>query len=199
MKIILADDHSLFLDGLRSMLGPDTCCYEADCLHQTLNQLEAHPDTKLILMDLQMPGMEEFNGLKQVRQLYPDIPLIVVSMHNEPKIIQKALSLGISGYIPKTHSFESMQKAIDLVLSGFKYVPEEALADNGVAISASPPLTQRQKDVYQLIMQGKSNQEIADTLYISLSTVKMHVGTVLKHAGAKNRSQLLAAGNNLFS
>jgi DNA-binding NarL/FixJ family response regulator len=194
MKIILADDHSLFIDGLRSMLGPDARCYEADSLHQTLSQLEAHPDTKLILMDLQMPGMEEFNGLRQVRQLYPDIPLIVVSMHNEPEIIQTALSLGISGYIPKTHSFESMQKAIDLVLGGIKYVPEEALVYASMATPVSTPLTRRQRDVYQLIMQGKSNQEIADELCISLSTVKMHVSTVLKHAGAKNRSQLLAAG-----
>ncbi len=197
MKIILADDHSLFLDGLRSMLEPGASCYEADCLPKTLSQLEAHPDAKLILMDLQMPGMNEFSGLKQIRLLYPDIPLIVVSMHNEPEIIRRALSLGISGYIPKTHSFESMQKAIDLVLAGDRYVPQEALAYTDTS-AVGTPLTQRQKDVYRLIMQGKSNQEIADELCISLSTVKMHVSTVLKCTGTKNRSQLLAAGKNLF-
>jgi DNA-binding NarL/FixJ family response regulator len=199
MKIILADDHSLFRDGLRSMLEPVATCYEADCFQETLGQLKTHPDAKLILMDLKMPGMDNFKGLIEIRQLYPDIPLIVVSMHSESNIIQLALSYGISGYIPKTHNFESMQKAIDLVLSGVQYVPQEILSFANSASTGANRLTKRQKEIYLLLMQGKANQEIADELYISLSTVKMHVSTVLKSTGAKNRSQLIATKTCLFN
>jgi len=199
MKIILADDHSLFRDGLRSMLEPGATCYEAATLQETKDQLVSHPDTGLILMDLKMPGMDEFDGLIQVRTLHPDIPLIVVSMHNEPEVIRIALSHGISGYIPKTHSFESMQRAIDVVLSGMPYVPSEVLEHSDNTAFKATSLTRRQKDVYQLLMLGKSNQEIADKLCISLSTVKMHVSTVLRTAGVKSRSQLLAARKNLIS
>jgi len=196
MKIILADDHSLFRDGLRSMLGSDACCHEASSLEEMLIQLEAHSDAELILMDLNMPGMDGFDGLKQVRGLYPDIPLIVVSMHCEQGIIQEALSHGVAGYIPKTHSFESMQKAIDLALSGTPYVPQEILDCGSTDATPAIKLTRRQKDIYALLMQGKSNQEIADKLFISLSTVKMHVSTVLGKTGVKNRAQLLASKRN---
>jgi DNA-binding NarL/FixJ family response regulator len=196
MKIILADDHPLFRDGLRSMLGSEANCHEASNLNEILIHLELHSDTKLILMALNMPGMDGFDGLKKVRRLYPEIPLIVVSMHCDPAIIRTAFSHGASGYIPKTHSFECMQKAIDLVLSGSPYIPQEALANGNSGDSPAIHLTRRQKDIYALLMQGKSNQEIADSLCISLSTVKMHVGSVLEKAGVKNRSQLLALGRN---
>jgi len=199
MKIILADDHALFREGLRGMLEPEAVCYEASSLQETLTLLELHPDTRLILMDLNMPGMVNFQGLEEVRSRYPDIPLIIVSMHCEPSIIQAALSHGISGYIPKTHNFESMQRAVDLVLGGTPYVPQEALAHSSSTLPQKVKLTQRQQDTYELLMKGRSNQEIADELCISLSTVKMHVSTVLERVGAKNRTQLLAAGRNIFS
>jgi DNA-binding NarL/FixJ family response regulator len=198
MKIILADDHLLFRDGLRSMLRPEVTCIDAEDLQQALKQLDMHSDASLILMDLKMPGMNEFDGLKQVRELYPNIPVIVVSMHSEPSIIRRAMSYGISGYIPKTHSFEAMQSAIDMVLSGNSYIPEEILNSKQDSATKFNSLTKRQQEVYQLIMQGMSNQEIADKLYISLSTVKMHVSTILKAAEVSSRSQLLASGNSLF-
>lgn len=198
MKIILADDHSLFREGLRSMLEPDAVCYEASSLPEMLDLLQDHPDAGLILMDLKMPGMVDFQGLETVRELHPDTPLIIVSMHCEPDVIQTTLSCGVSGYIPKTHSFESMRRAIDLVLSGTPYVPQEALLDVNSPLSKTSKLTRRQLDVYERLIKGKTNQEIADELYISLSTVKMHVSTVLEKAGAKNRTQLLAANRDVF-
>jgi DNA-binding NarL/FixJ family response regulator len=196
MKIILADDHLLFRDGLRSMLQPEMSCIDAEDLQGTLKQLEIHPDADLVLMDLKMPGMNNFDGLEQVRKQHPDIPIIVVSMHSDPSIIRKAMSYGISGYIPKTHSFEAMQAAIDMVLSGIHYIPEEVLNSDLEKVKKYDLLTKRQRDVYQLLMQGMSNQEIADKLYISLSTVKMHVSTILKIAGVASRSQLLASGSS---
>jgi DNA-binding NarL/FixJ family response regulator len=194
----LADDHSLFRDGLRSMLQPEMTCCEAETLQETLSQLDKHQDAGLILMDLKMPGMNEFDGLREVRKRNPDIPIIVVSMHNEPNVIRKAMSYGISGYIPKTHSFEEMQMAIDMVLSGITYIPKEVLEGNQTKDDKFSRLTRRQQDVYRLLMDGMSNQEIADKLYISLSTVKMHVSTILKTAGVTSRSQLLASGNSLL-
>ena len=195
MKIILADDHALFREGLRTLLEPLGDCLEASDLGEMLGLLEQHPETELILMDLKMPGLEDLETLGQVRRQYPRTPLIVVSMHEEPEIIRAVLALGVSGYIPKSHTFESMRRAIELVLSGSPYVPQEALehpeaTTNPTAIQ----LTHRQKEIHALLMQGKSNQEIADALSISLSTVKMHVGTVLEKFGVKSRAQLQALG-----
>ena len=119
-------------------------------------------------------------------------------MHCEADIIQAALSYGISGYIPKTHNFESMQMAINLALCGTPYVPQEALIHTNNSLSQRAKLTRRQQDIYARLMDGKSNQEIADELCISLSTVKMHVSTVLERVGVKSRSQLLAASRNSF-
>ncbi|WP_177419412.1 response regulator transcription factor [endosymbiont of Lamellibrachia barhami] len=198
MKIILADDHSLFREGLRSMLEPDAVCYEASSLPEMLDLLQDHPDANLILMDLKMPGMVDFQGLDTVRERHPDTPLIIVSMHCEPDVIQTALSRGISGYIPKTHSFESMRSAIDLVLSGTPYVPQEALTDVNTHLSKKAKLTRRQQEIYELLIKGRTNQEIADELFISLSTVKMHVSMVLERIGVKNRTQLLADSRNIF-
>ena len=198
MKIILADDHSLFRDGLRSMLQPEMACYDAETLHEIIDLLGTHKDVRLILMDLKMPGMNEFDGLREVRERFPDIPVIVVSMYSEPDIIRKAMSYGISGYIPKTHSFEAMQAALNMVLNGITYIPEEVLGGTQEKDANVHRLTRRQLDVYHLLMEGMSNQEIADKLYISLSTVKMHVSTILKTAGVTRRSQLLASGNSLL-
>ncbi len=200
MKIILADDHHLFRDGLRTMLEPEAVCHEASSLQETLDILTAHPDAGLILMDLKMPGMVNFRGIEEVRRRHPRIPLVVVSMHDDPAIINEALSHGVSGYIPKTHSFDSMRKAIDLVLTGATYVPQEMLHPTvGAPARSKIPLTRRQREIYELLMQGKSNQQIADELCISLSTVKMHVGTVLEKAGVNSRAQLLAAGRDPFN
>jgi DNA-binding NarL/FixJ family response regulator len=200
MKIILADDNQLFRDGLRAMLEPEATCHEAADLRETLAQLAKNPDAGLVLMDLNMPGMAAVQGIDEVRRRHPRIPLVVVSMHDDPAVIGEVLSRGVSGYIPKTHSFEAMRKAIDLVLAGTTYVPEEMLHRGGASPAANPTrLTRRQKDVYDRLMQGKSHQEIADELFISLSTVKMHVGSVLEKAGVDSLAQLLAADRNPFS
>jgi len=197
MKIILADDHSLFREGVRSMLEPEASCYEASDLAGLLALLEFHSDAELILMDLKMPGMVDFQGVEAVRAKYPDIPLIIVSMYCEAEVIEEALAHGISGYIPKTHSFETMQRAIDLVLSGSLYVPPELLV-RPVDVPQKAHLTRRQREIYQQLMNGNSNQEIADALCISLSTVKMHVSTVFERVGVKSRVQLLASERGLF-
>ena len=196
MKIILADDHALFRQGLRTLLEPLGDCLEASDLGEMLDLLEKHPEVELILMDLKMPGLDDLETLSQVRRQYPRTPLIVVSMHEEPEIIRAVLALGVSGYIPKSHTFESMRRAIDLVLSGSPYVPQEALEHPATTNPATIQLTHRQKEIHALLMQGKSNQEIADTLHISLSTVKMHVGMVLEKFKVKSRAQLMALGQS---
>lgn len=196
MKIILADDHSLFREGLRSLLEPQARCFEAASLVEMQALLQSHADIDLVLMDLKIPGLTDLVGVEALRAQYPHIPLVVVSLHDEPEIIQAALAHGIAGYIPKSHNFESMCHAIDLVLSGLPYVPQEVLNPNGHLCGAM--LTPRQQQIYALLMQGKSNQEIADALGISLSTVKMHVGTVLEKNGSKSRTQLLANSHHTF-
>jgi len=201
VKILIADDHALFRDALKSI----TLSIQSECSHllagslqETLDLLSRHPDMTLLLIDLKMPGMNSVDDIQQVRTLYPNIPMIVVSMYGEREIIQQAFEYGASGYIPKTYEAEQTKHAISLVLAGGRYVPEEILQPVRQNASESQ-LTRRQKGVLHLILKGYSNQEIADELYISLSTVKMHVSQIMQKHGVKSRAQLIAESRGGFT
>jgi len=200
MKIIIADDHALFRDALKTIthaINADCKHFEAANLKETLHLCATHPDAALTLIDLNMPGMNSVEDIAQVHKLRPDMPLVVVSMYGESEIIQKAFSHGASGYIPKTYDAGKTSQAISMVLSGGRYIPEEILQHAAVNLDG-PHLTRRQQGVLKLILKGYSNQSIADELYITLSAVKMHVGNIMKKHDVKSRVQLITEHQNKF-
>jgi DNA-binding NarL/FixJ family response regulator len=200
IKILQADDHPLFREGIRHLLikqlAPEVMTLEASTIQTTLEIIKQHHDIDLILLDLTMPGMEDFAGFYSIEQCNPTIPIVILSASEEPTDIQKALSAGAVGYIPKSSTSDIMINALKLVLNGGMYYPDfpypletqwiGKLADEAQWVDK---LTPRQRQVLELMAEGYSNQQIAEKLFLSENTVKHHVSAILNVLEVKSRTQ----------
>jgi DNA-binding NarL/FixJ family response regulator len=204
MRVLLADDHALFREGVRLVLenlvdGP-LDVVEAGDFVQAVAALRAGGEFDVGLVDLNMPGMDGFDGIEAVCRAAPNMHLVVISASESPSDVRRALDAGAQGYIAKTSSSSSMLDAIRQVLSGDTYLSprlEVASANEGAAgrDQARNVLTPRQRDVLAMLRQGKSNKEIARDLNLAEITVKLHVTAILRALGVENRTQaaILAA------
>lgn len=204
MKLVIADDHDLFRDGLRLLLEtqfPDIEILEAVDFKSALDCV-SQGGVDLILTDLGMPSMDGESGVKAMLSADPAMKVVVISGHEEPDQIDQMLSLGISGYIPKSSSSDLTLNAIKLAMSGGVYLPPLLLTENSSTDEPSMPvggdfldglpLTPRQKEITNLLATGKSNAVIAYELGISEGTVRIHVSAVLRALGVFNRTQVAA-------
>lgn len=211
MKLLLADDHTLFRDALVQYIEraePLAKVTLARDFPEVLQAMEITPEQDLILLDLRMPGMNGMEGFKAIRDKYPDIPVALMSGVAESEDVRAAIDLGAVGYFPKTLSGKALIKAIQLVLTGQKFIPydhssggimpsyydggqrsdavEKVIAPRNVA---EINLTPREKDVLSYLAKGASNKEIATALGLQVVTVKLHVRGVCRKLDAKNRTQ----------
>lgn len=202
MRILISDDHALLRSGLGMVVKhafPAAEIEEAADLPQTLEVLRQNPPLDVILLDLRMPGMNGFEGLRQVRQLAPRTPVAILSAYSDRELISEALREGAKGYIPKASSESVLRHALALLSEGGSYVPLEILdtqegypvAARGALAEDSPlrALTPRQLDTLALLVEGCSNKEIARKLGVIESTVKTHVKIILRKLGVSNRTQ----------
>lgn len=204
MRVLLADDHALFREGVRLVLenlvdGPLEVIEAGDFV-QAVSSLRAGSEFDIGLCDLNMPGMDGFDGIEAICRAAPNMHLVVISASEAPMDVRRALDAGAQGYIAKTSSSSAMLEAIGQVLSGETYLSpklEVASADggNGGRDQARNALTPRQRDVLAMLRQGKSNKEIARDLNLAEITVKLHVTAILRALGVENRTQaaILAA------
>ncbi len=210
-KILIADDHELSRDGLTILVHDrlaDTAVLEAGDLDAALDLLVANPDVDLIVVDLGMPGMAGGASLRNLRESYPRAKLVVLSASRERADILDAIAGGIHGYIVKALPADGIAAALQHVLAGgvsfppeVADLPAEAEAEAAVASSMPPPeidlarLTARQRDVLRELAKGHATKEIARTLGLAESTVKIHLAALYRHLGARNRTQaaILAA------
>lgn len=201
MKILVADDHALYRDGLRQIaqrLGEGAIVLEASDWASALEVIDAHPDIALAMVDLNMPGKESFAGLAAVIDHAETIPVVVVSASGSPVDMKRTLDAGAMGYISKSETTAVMYNALQLVLSGGIYVPpgmiQPAAAGRRQGDSALPfGLTPKQYEVLKELIEGKSNKEIARALDLSPVTVKAHVGAIFKSLQVTNRAQAIRA------
>lgn len=205
MKILIADDHALFREGLRQIVQP--LAEEADILEahdwQTaLAHVAQEPDMALALMDLGMPGMEAFTGLKTFLDRAETVPVVVISASESVLDMKRALDAGAMGYVAKSEARPVMLSALRLVLSGGIYVPprlvQSPLSNQSDRDSTQPfGLTPRQFEVLNALVQGKSNKQIARDLNLSGATVKAHVGAIFKTLNVNNRLQAIRMAENV--
>lgn len=202
MKLILADDHTLFRNGLALLLkahSADCEIWEGDGLDAALAEAQAHPDATIALLDLHMPGMEGVRGIRRFVELNPALPLIILTGADDPQQIQDVLAAGASGFIPKSSTSAVMLSAIQLVLSGGTYIPPQALSNaptsapsraiSTVREHAQTQLTERQMQVLRLLAAGKPNKAICRELDIEEGTVKAHIATIFRVLDVVNRTQ----------
>lgn len=212
MKILIADDHELFLRGLEFILKSEYPTAQI-CLSknytEVFEQLDKSTDFDLIITDLAMPGANWLEALKKIHDMAKDAPIVIISAVFDKEIVQKTLEVGVSGYIPKSSSNAVMLSAINLVLAGGVYIPHELLnneIDNQEitqefqklktfgddekeksVVANKKKLTPRQIDVVKAIARGLSNKMIAYELGLTEGTVKVHVTVILKVLGVTNR------------
>ena len=131
MKIILADDHPLFRDGFALLLRqiePGALVLEASDLYAAQALAAKHSDVDLVLLDLEMPGMDGGQGLERLLAQHPSLPVVVLSAHDGQESVQTVLKAGAAGFIPKASTTQVMLSAIRLVLSGGVYLPPQMIA-----------------------------------------------------------------------
>jgi len=208
LTVLLADDHTLFREGLCLLL--DDLPYpvevtQAGCVQDVLDVL-SDKQFDLILLDLLMPGMDHFAGLRAVRSMAPNTPIAVISMLDAPSDVRKAIDGGAAGFVPKSSSPKLMLQAIEMILSGGVYLPPALLRSgmNGseaqkddIPNAGNVKLTRRQDAVLRQLAQGKSNKQIAYALDLSEATVKVHIAAIMRTLKAQNRTQVVLAATHL--
>ncbi|MGV8933747.1 MAG: response regulator transcription factor [Gallionellaceae bacterium] len=199
MKILVADDHDLFRKGMHHVLeqlADHVEILEAFDWQSALTLVTQNPD--LAIIDLNMPGMESFSGLDAFLRLAETVPVVVISGSENLVDMRRSLDAGVMGYIAKSEHSPIVLSALRLVLSGGIYVPPK-LVQPATAGQANQShtlpfgLTPRQYEVLQMLLQGKSNKEIAQALILSTITVKAHIGAIFKTLRVDNRAQAIRA------
>jgi len=213
MKILLVDDHKLIRDALISYMDDDD---EFDVVDEAGNGQEALILLKtikvdVVMLDISMPVMDGIVCAQEIRNLYPDIKVLALSMMNDNQFIKQMLAAGALGYILKNSGEEEIKKALRKVNDGESYYSAEVaetvmqnMMKGGIKRSnklvVDLPLTSREEEVLHLIIKEYTNQEIADELFISTRTVDAHKRNLLEKTGSKNVAGLVlyAIEKNLF-
>ncbi len=189
MKILLVDNHDLILDGLSRLLKSNNVASNVPKAHGGEKAIQLIPEVNpdLIISDYRMPGMNGLEMLVKLRDLHIRIPVLFISMINEPTVISNLLNTGASGFINKESTTEEMVYGVREVLSGNQYVCRftQSLLKR-TNISEEPVfLTKREIEVLKLIVDEKKNQQIANELHINVSTVESHKKNLIKKLNVK--------------
>ena len=199
IRIIIADDHTLFRVGLRQMLHSFA---GIEVVQEATNAAEALAAANaggadLIVMDLTMPGASGTSLIEQVRKAQPALPILVLSMHDEPGTVRRALQAGASGYITKGSSPDTLFTAVTRVGAGERFIDPsvaaslafDAAAHAGGAAHQS--LSPREWEVLRLIAQGVMLSQIAELLHLSPKTVTTHKTHLMEKLGVENNAELI--------
>lgn len=189
-KILIAEDHDLYREGLQLLvqdLGEAIETIEAADFSTTLKKLNVHADIQLLLLDIKLPDTQGLDGLSQVRQLYPILPIIVISTVDLNASVQSMLKLGANGFIAKATPKDKMVAAIRSALAGDIVVVTENHEQELVEFSP------RQMEALKLLAKGMSNKDIASALGIKPVTVREYISIIMQQLGVNNRVQAVLA------
>lgn len=203
--ILIADDHPLFREALRGAISrvlPDTEIREAADADGLYALVEALPDADLLLLDLNMPGVQGMSALVHLRARYPQLPIVMVSAREEPALMRRVLDYGALGFIPKSTDSAGIGEALLQVLDGECWAPANVLQAPRVTDDEEretarriSELTPQQFRVLQMVSTGLLNKQIAWELGVSEATIKAHMTAIMRKLGASNRTQaVLLAG-----
>lgn len=202
IRIVLADDHEMLLDGLARLLGDEA---DLDIIGTATNGLQAletveklRPD--LLIVDLMMPHLNGLEVTRQAMQRHPDLRVIVLSMHADEAYVLEALHHGARGYVLKESSRTDLINAIREVMAGRRYLSaplSERAIDTYLQSKQPAPdtpyqrLTNRERDVFQLLAEGFSNREVADLLSISVRTVETHRANLMEKLKLRTQADII--------
>ena len=210
LKFLVVEDHPLVREGICRLLNQisgEVRILEASDADAAQAMLTENDDLDLILMDLAMPGLDGLAALPLFRRQYPSIPVAILSAHDDPPTVTRAINSGASGFIPKSSSGEEILAAVQEILEGQIVIPNasrkakigqvtQRAASNGSVKPSEIGLSQRQAEVLALIIQGLTNREIGKQLGLTEGTVKVHATAVFKILGVGSRTEAIVASNS---
>jgi DNA-binding NarL/FixJ family response regulator len=204
ISVLIVDDHALFRAGLRSRLELEhdiTPVGEAATAEEAVSKARSLQPA-LVLLDLLLPGTSGQEAIPELTKVSPRSRVLVVSSQAAPSSVRQALSAGAAGYVPKRASDQELVAAIRHVAAGKGYVDPDlgaklVVPDRSTALE---PLTERERDILQLLGLGYTNQEIGRKRYISVRTVDTHRAHIMRKLGLETRAELVlfALANGLI-
>lgn len=199
VKFLIVDDHPLFREALQLAIQsayPTALIVEASSLAGARAELEQQNQFDLLLLDLTMPGTRGFDGLIELRTTYPKQPIVVVSAHEDPRIIHEAMGCGAAGYISKAVKRTELSEAIKNAMAGNVTLPAGYTppTDAGPGRDADlatrvASLTRQQLRVLQMVRLGMLNKQIAHELGVGETTIKAHVSEIMRKLNVVSRTQ----------
>jgi len=214
IKIILLDDHQMFRDGVKSVIAdePDINVIGAVGSGKELYELLENNSVDLVITDITMPEISGIEVAEYISKHYPHTKVLILSMHSGEEFILKALNAGASGYLPKETSIDELLSAIHVIHGGNHYFNKaisEKIVNSVVQNrektsdyqSKIDELTKRELEILKLVVEGLSNKEIADRLFISIRTVDSHKNNMMNKLELKSTVELVkfAIKNKLVS
>ncbi len=197
-RVILADDHVLMLDALKNMLEPEFEVVGTFCNGLALVEGSAKLKPNVVALDISMPTMNGLNAGQRLKQLMPSVKLIYLTMNQDPDMAAEACRLGATGYLLKNSAASELVNAIRLVARGGSYVTPLMTKDligsplkHFKNLKSSNRLTLRQKEVLQLLTEGRSMKEAAFILQVSPRTVAFHKYTMMEHLHLRSSAELI--------
>jgi DNA-binding NarL/FixJ family response regulator len=215
VNVLLVDDHVMLRDGIASILNQVegiNIVGGVSSGEEAVNGLKTF-NPQIILMDIMMSGMTGLEATRWIKEQDRNIKVIIISSEVKKEFVSEGIKSGIDGYIPKNADKHTLVEAIRTVQRGEKYfnqaitnlVFEDFYKGEKEGVKSARPiaqgLTKRENEVLELVAQGKSNQEVADTLFISTKTVETHKTNILEKLGLRNTAELVkyAIKNNIIS
>ena len=198
LRILIADDHTVVRKGLRQILLDEFSTAEieevADAEALINKVMTAQWD--VVLSDLSMPGRSGLDALQQIKLSHPNLPVLILSIHSEEQYALRALKAGAWGYLSKDTAPDELVKAVQRVLLGKKYIPQEIAEKLAGSFSSDTllllheSLSDREFDVMKLLANGKSVSEIADILLLSVNTLSTYRTRIMAKMNLKSNSDL---------
>lgn len=200
MKILIVDDHKVVRDGIRFMLSDEPgieIVGEADSAEAMFGIIDSEP-VDIVLLDIRMGGMTGLDALKRMVSDCPQVKVLMLSMHDQPGYVRRAVELGASGYLLKSAGRDEILAAISAISVGERYIQsvlmEPLLADVTGVRGQSGRLSPREQQVLQLIANGSENKQIARELGLSEATVKTYIRGVFERLDVSSRAEAVAVG-----
>jgi DNA-binding NarL/FixJ family response regulator len=194
-KTLLVDDHAMVRESLLLLLDqrlPDHRWRDAATLEAALRLLRNEPDIDLLLLDLDLPDSRGLDTLQRVREAAPQVPVVVLSAHDDRDSVLDAIDHGAAGFLSKTVDAAQLVDGVRRVLEGGVVLPA-VLSRSVAAPGTVPELSERQRDVLRLLVAGQSNKLIARSLGLTDATVKTHLQSVYRKLGVESRTQAVLA------